>query len=214
MSNVRVKFCGLVRPADVEYAGELSAAYLGAVLARGARQRSVEQVHTLLRGCTMSRRVAVLGSGWRTDARALLDGSTVDVLQLHADPDEGDIAVAHDMGAREVWAAVRIGAAGLPQNAQALCRAADAVVLDTRHATALGGTGAAFDWERVAAQLRSVRGSAAIVVAGGLTPENVAQAIRVLRPDVVDVSSGVEVAPGVKDRTKMLAFMDAVRGAT
>lgn len=214
MNAVRVKFCGLVRPADVEYAGELGADLVGAVLAGGPRQRSVEQVHALFGACTTVVRVAVLGAAWHAQARALLADSSVDVLQLHAHPDEAEMAAARAAGAAEVWAAVPVDRSGLPGDAPALCRAADAVVLDTRQGAGFGGTGVAFDWELVAEQLEPIRGGSTIVLAGGLTPQNVTEAIRVLRPDVVDVSSGVEAAPGVKDWARMRAFVDAVRDAT
>jgi phosphoribosylanthranilate isomerase len=77
----------------------------------------------------------------------------------------------------------------------------------------LGGTGAVVPWDRLAAMLEPVRANRVLVLAGGLRPENVAGAIEILSPDVVDVSSGVESAPGIKDRDKMKAFRDAVAGA-
>ncbi len=93
----------------------------------------------------------------------------------------------------------------------------DAVVLDAASTTKLGGTGRAFNWEwiaeaRAAGELARVP---PIILAGGLTPENVAEAIRIAHPYAVDVSSGVEVAgqPGIKDPVKMRDFIQAVRGA-
>jgi phosphoribosylanthranilate isomerase len=88
----------------------------------------------------------------------------------------------------------------------------DAVVLDARSDNRLGGTGRALPWSDVAADLARDRGSSAVVLAGGLKPTNVASAIRTLAPDVVDVSSGVESAPGIKDPWLMREFFAAATG--
>jgi phosphoribosylanthranilate isomerase len=85
------------------------------------------------------------------------------------------------------------------------------VLLDTFALSTLGGTGQPFDWEAVAGDVRDLRFGRCLIVAGGLRPENVRGAIDRLAPDVVDVSSGVEAAPGIKDQGKMAAFMTAVR---
>ena len=73
-------------------------------------------------------------------------------------------------------------------------------MLDARSERGLGGTGEALPWSDLAVDLARDRGSAAVVLAGGLKPDNVASAVRTLAPDVVDVSSGVEASPGMKDR--------------
>ena len=87
---------------------------------------------------------------------------------------------------------------------------ADAVVLDARSDKRLGGTGQVLPWNELETDLARDRGSSAVVLAGGLKPGNVAAAIRTLGPDVVDVSSGVEHSPGIKDHDRMRAFRDAV----
>lgn len=90
----------------------------------------------------------------------------------------------------------------------------DAVLVDSRTATAVGGTGIAFDWARAAETLfRSPNGRKPLVAAGGLGPESVAEAIATLRPWGVDVVSGVEAAPGRKDPAKVRAFIANARGA-
>jgi len=88
---------------------------------------------------------------------------------------------------------------------------ADAVVLDAKIAGQLGGTGHAFDWDAIAGTLERRGERTRVVLAGGLSPENVARAVRIIAPDVVDVSSGVESAPGIKNHARMRAFRDAVR---
>jgi len=87
--------------------------------------------------------------------------------------------------------------------------------LDAHVPGKLGGTGVTLPWAMLIERLQPLRSRAAkLVLAGGLRPENVASAIRVLQPDVVDVSSGVETAPGIKDHARMRAFRDAVRATT
>ncbi len=84
-----------------------------------------------------------------------------------------------------------------------------AFLLDTYHKDKLGGSGETFNWE-LAAEAKRIAGRP-IILAGGLTPDNVADALEAVRPDAVDVSSGVESSPGVKDLAKVKAFIHAVR---
>jgi phosphoribosylanthranilate isomerase len=86
-----------------------------------------------------------------------------------------------------------------------------AVFIDSGTATDPGGTGKVFDWQKARAALAPLRERFKLVVAGGLTPSNVAEAIRILEPWGVDVSSGVESSPGKKDPAKIMAFIQAVR---
>jgi len=89
--------------------------------------------------------------------------------------------------------------------------AVDAVLVDSRTATLLGGTGRRFDWEAASGSLHAAASSVRMVVAGGLNPDNVAEAIRTLRPWGVDIASGVEAAPGRKDPAKVKAFVENAR---
>jgi phosphoribosylanthranilate isomerase len=88
---------------------------------------------------------------------------------------------------------------------------ADAVVLDAAVVGQLGGTGVAIDWAALAPEMHRLRMRGRVVLAGGLRPENVARAVALATPDIVDVSSGVESAPGAKDPERMRAFARAVR---
>ncbi len=87
----------------------------------------------------------------------------------------------------------------------------DAVLLDAKTSAASGGTGKSFDWKRARAVLDADAGSLKIIAAGGLTPENVGQAIAALNPWGVDVASGTEFMPGMKDAAKIRAFVTAAR---
>lgn len=89
----------------------------------------------------------------------------------------------------------------------------DAILLDTKTGTASGGTGKTFDWKRAQQVLGAESGKLRIILAGGLKPENVEEAIRTLRPWGVDVASGVEMRPGQKDPARVAEFVTAARAA-
>jgi phosphoribosylanthranilate isomerase len=104
---------------------------------------------------------------------------------------------------------VRLTGTHLPGTIDELVAAADGLVVDSKVAGALGGTGVPLPWAELAVSLRPYR-RCPIILAGGLNPENVARAISEMSPQVVDVSSGVESAPGIKDHELMKRFRDAV----
>lgn len=209
---VEVKFCGLTRAGDAEVAASLGAAYVGVVFAESARRVAPEAATTVLapaRG--RARTVGVFGKASLETVTTVAAEVPLDVVQLHGDPSAGIVERVRPFFGGEVWAVVRIDGGELPPMSAALLNVADAVVLDTKVADQLGGSGRTFDWSSVARVLDRQRIRARIVLAGGLTPENVAQAVRTIAPDIVDVSSGVESAPGIKDHARMRAFRDAVR---
>jgi phosphoribosylanthranilate isomerase len=207
-----IKFCGLTRPADARFAGELGAAYLGVIFAGGPRMLSAERAAEVLDGCTTgAQRVGVFGSATASEIGRIAREARLDVVQLHADPRADDVAAVRSVSAARVWAVVRVTDA-LPADIDDLFGTADAVLIDALVPGSLGGSGVAVDWEALRPEL-GTRRSGRVVLAGGLTPDNVARAVAALRPDVVDVSSGVESAPGIKDHARMRAFAAAVAGA-
>ena len=109
----------------------------------------------------------------------------------------------------------RVAGTALPPSVDEAFAHADRVLLDAYVPGALGGTGTTIPWSDIAGQVRGIRDRRRkpLILAGGLRPENVATAIAALAPDVVDVSSGVESAPGIKDHARMRAFRDAVRAS-
>jgi phosphoribosylanthranilate isomerase len=135
------------------------------------------------------------------------------VVQLHADPTAEAVDAVRRRYGGLVWAVLRTTGAELPERAASLFGAADAVLLDAQVAGALGGTGHTLPWVALRGAVDRARGAGTLVLAGGLTPSNVAAAIAALAPDVVDVSSGVEQEPGVKDHSRMRAFAEAVARA-
>ncbi|HUF27236.1 MAG TPA: phosphoribosylanthranilate isomerase [Gemmatimonadaceae bacterium] len=207
-----IKFCGLTRAEDAHAAARLGARWMGTIFAGGPRNLRPAQALEVLRDLPAgTHRVGVFGRQSASEIAGMAREAALDTVQLHGDPAPDDVEHARAAGIARVWAVVRVAGAALPESAADLFAVADAVVLDTRTRGALGGTGRSFDWEAVARSVDRVRGSTPLVVAGGLDPANVAHAIAVLRPDVVDVSSGVESAPGIKDHERMRAFADAVR---
>ncbi len=115
-----------------------------------------------------------------------------------------------------MWPVLRVAGTTLPEEAAAFAQITGHVVLDAHVVGQLGGTGVALDWSGLRGALDALREAVpdvTIVLAGGLRPANVAMAIQLLSPHVVDVSSGVETAPGVKDPALVQQFVMAARGA-
>jgi phosphoribosylanthranilate isomerase len=209
--TTKIKFCGLTRAADVRVAVELGASFVGAVFAGGPRAITSEQARSLFEDVDAARRVGVFGDQTADEIARVAEAASLDVVQLHADPTPEIVLTVKRATGLETWAAMRIAKAPTEAALEALISSADAIVFESRVAGSLGGTGRAFDWSLITdlvAQDR--RAGTRIVLAGGLTPALAPLAIAALRPDVVDVSSGVESAPGVKDHALMRAFALAV----
>jgi phosphoribosylanthranilate isomerase len=209
---VELKFCGLTRETDAAFAAALGASYVGVIFAESPRR--VEPVNAAAvfgpaRG--RAKAVGVFGPASVETVADIAADAALDVVQLHGDPSAGLVERMRPFFGGEVWAVIRIAGAEMPSEALALMTVADAVVLDAKVPSRLGGTGTTFDWEGVARTLDRQRVRSRIVLAGGLNPDNVAHAVRIVAPDIVDVSSGVESAPGIKDHARMRAFGDAVR---
>lgn len=210
----KIKFCGLTRAEDAAYAAELGAGYIGVVFAESPRHLAPAAAKKVLAEAGLTaKRVGVFGTNSPDDIAKVAGEVGLDVVQLHADPTGADVIAVRERFKGEIWAAVRIGDAHMPEEAEILLEEADAIVLDARAQHVLGGTGQALPWTELAGDLARVRGGVSVVLAGGLKAENVGTAIRTLAPDVVDVSSGVESSPGVKDHRLMKAFADAVAGS-
>jgi phosphoribosylanthranilate isomerase len=214
---VAAKICGLVRPEDAAAAAASGARYVGTVLAGGPRRLDPAQARTVYDAAAGCTRVAVMGHEPVEDlvARAMAAGA--DIVQLHGDPSPRTVEAVREAWPGGVWAVLRVPADAFDADrAAALMELADGLVLDAFVPQALGGTGVALDWRALVAPLGAVRARAActaeLIVAGGLRPETVMTAIRLLEPDVVDVSSGVERAPGQKDHDRVRAFVAAARG--
>ena len=209
-----VKFCGLTRPDDAALAGALGAGYAGVIFAGGPRLVSPAEARRVLdaAGGTV-RRVGVFGAQAPHEIAATAQEAALDVVQLHADPTAEFVEEVRARYDGVVWAVLRTSGTLASDRAAELFAVADAVLLDAHVAGALGGTGHALAWDALRTAVNRARGTRRLVLAGGLTPTNVGTAIAALAPDVVDVSSGVEQGPGVKDHSRMRAFAEAVARA-
>lgn len=209
-----IKFCGLTRPEDACEAVRLGAAYVGIVFAAGPRRISPEGARRILFAVQKPvRTVGVFGPQTPAEIVAVASCLGLDVLQLHAAADGQSVRRVREQFAGTIWAVLRLPGATLPASAAELFDAADAVVLDAHVAGSLGGSGVPLPWNALGPAVDPVRKTRRLVLAGGLRPDNVKDAIRALRPDVVDVSTGVESSPGIKDHSRMRAFRDAVMAA-
>lgn len=209
-----IKFCGITRAEDARLALELGARYVGVIFAGGPRRRSVEEAERVLDGLPDTiQRVGVFAAQTAAEILSVANRLELRVLQLHEPASVESFASLRSEFQGEIWLVHRVRGAELPRAVTDAARIADAVVLDAHVPGMLGGTGVPLPWEALAASCEEVRSMSKLVLAGGLRPENVRDAIAAIGPDVVDVSSGVESAPGVKDHARMRAFRDAVATA-
>jgi len=208
--RVEVKVCGLTRPEDARKAAELGAKYVGAIFAGGPRNLDPARAGLVLDGAgARVDRVGVFGDADAATIARTVREARLDIVQLHADPGLAAVRAIREATGARVWAVVRVEGALEASALTELWEAADALVLDSKMKGTLGGTGRSFDW-RAAEQASRAR-VGPLVVAGGLTALNVGEAIEALSPDIVDVSSGVESAPGIKDHARIAEFIEAVR---
>lgn len=211
-----VKFCGLTRAADAAAASRFGASYVGVIFAGGPRVVTSAAAQGVLaagaagNGRSAARRVGVFGHQRVEDVARVAGELELDVVQLHGDPVPSHVSSLRKIFGGEIWAVLRVAGTYLPVSSGELASVADAVVIDAHVAGSLGGTGRALDWRGLSDSIAPLRAECRLVVAGGLSPENVGSAIAALGPDVVDVSSGVESAPGIKDHGRMRAFAEAV----
>jgi phosphoribosylanthranilate isomerase len=215
---VEIKFCGLMRPEDARHAETSGASFLGVIMAGGPRLLDAGSAALVLgpRRAGIAR-VAVFGDQSSDVVIEIAETLDLDVVQLHGAPTVADVVHIMERTARAVWPVLRVEGTRIRSDAVALAEAAGTLLLDAHVIGQLGGTGVTLDWAALAGSVDALRRdvpSLRVVLAGGLHARNVAEAIRLLSPDVVDVSSGVEVSPGVKDPVAVERFVNAVRHAT
>ena len=204
MTMPRVKVCGISRAADALLAVELGASALGFVVwPRSPRAVTAAQVRDMVR--TLPPFVALVGVFVNQpvhDVLATAREAGLTTIQLHGDEEVGDYAG----GGFRLVKALPVTDAFAASSLQAVTGDVT-VLLDAHDPVRRGGTGRTIDWTRAAeaARLRP------IILSGGLTPGNVAAAARAVQPYAVDVSSGVESSPGVKDESKLRALFAALR---
>jgi phosphoribosylanthranilate isomerase len=204
--RVRIKVCGMTRAEDVAEAARLGVDAVGLVFyPKSPRNVSIDQARELVSALPAFVTVTALFlDPDRDHVQRVLDNVRVELLQFHGgEPAE----FCRSFGRPYIKAVPMGGQVDVSEYAQRHAGAA-ALLLDSHAAGQRGGTGVSFDW----ALLPKVEGPP-VIVAGGLNPSNVATAIRIVRPYGVDVSSGVESAPGIKDIGKMADFVREVNRA-
>ena len=203
-SLTRVKFCGITRPGDGIEAARLGADAIGLVFyPPSPRAVGVEQARAIRE--TLPPFVTVVGlfvNAEPHDVREVIDAVSIDLLQFHGEESPLDCEL---YGKPYIKAVSMRPGIDVTEHVRRY-DSASALLLDTHHADLWGGTGQPFEWTQIPKGLRKP-----IVLAGGLTPENVASAIQKIRPFAVDVSGGVESAKGIKDARKMSAFIRGVQ---
>ena len=208
-NRTAVKICGITREADAHAAIDAGADFLGFNTWTGTKRYiDLEQNAAWIAGIPVPRIALLINAPLEVAAR-IASLPFIDALQLHGDEDADDCARIAALGKPIIKAirtnhpAVTSGAAGFSTND---------ILLDAHVPGEFGGTGARVDLE-LARRFREANPTLHVWLAGGLKPENVATAIAVVRPAVVDVASGVETAPAIKDARLMRDFVAAARSA-
>ena len=198
----KLKLCGLVRICDIEAVNRLNPEYIGFVFAKKSR-RYVDPAQARELRARLNKGISPVGVFVNESPEAIADlvrSGIIDVVQLHGSEDEDFLRKLRELASCPIIKAFSVKT---PQDVRIACESsADLILLDSGG----GGTGTVFDWDLLEPIRRPW------FLAGGLSPENAADAIRRLAPYGVDVSSGIET-DGVKDIQKMNDFVRAVRGA-
>lgn len=209
-----VKICANTSLEDALMAADAGADAVGFVFAESVRRVSVEQVYAITPHLPASlEKIGVFVDASVDELAATIEACGLTGVQLHSGRETGAAAQLRERFPQQRLRILKV--IHFQQGLEAELRAAradqaiDAVLIDSRTATLVGGTGLRFDWQ-------AARGSFAgsqlrMVAAGGLNPENVGEAIATLQPWGVDVASGVEAAPGKKDAAKVRAFVENAR---
>lgn len=204
-AHTRIKFCGMTRADDITLACELGVDAIGLVFAqRSSRRLDIEQARALrdvvADGIDV---VALFMDNEAAYVQRVIDEVRPTLLQFHGSEDE---AFSEAFGLPYLKAVAMGG--DVASDALARHERAVALLLDSHAIGGAGGTGHRFDWSRIPHD-----SGRAFLLAGGLHPDNVFDAVNIVRPWGVDVSSGIESAPGEKDAAKMRRFVEEVRRA-
>lgn len=204
MNTIRTKICGITRPEDAQAAAELGADAIGLVFyAKSKRAVNIEHAQAVVKNLPpFVSVVALFVNENEQTIREILRQVPIDVIQFHGDEDD-DFCRRFD---RPYLKAVRVQSAADIQTACTKFPNARALLFDAYHPTEYGGTGQSFDWTMLHGNI-----GRPWILAGGLTAENVAEAVKISGAAAVDVSGGVEISGGVKSREKMAAFIQAVK---
>ncbi len=207
----QIKICGVTLPDDAARIASAGVDFIGLNFWPKSRRylapERAPMLASVVRSTGSAKLVGVFVDPELDEIRAVASSVDLDVIQLHGDESPDRVAeIGKELG-RPVWKAVPVGSARDIEHLHVW--PAEALLLDAP-VPGRGGAGTTFDW-RVAREARDRFPTRRLVLAGGLAPDNVATAIQTVQPWAVDVASGVEAAPGVKDPAKLDAFIAAVR---
>jgi phosphoribosylanthranilate isomerase len=205
----QIKICGLKTEAEIEAAAKAGATHIGLNLfEKSPRYLPLEQAAALRMRTPESLKVVLLlvnaEPGYTAKA---LEVVKPDVVQFHGNETPEWLRLLKGVTSTEIWKALGVKDAATLKTSDRFVDAADMLLFDAPAQALPGGTGMRFDWSLLADHQHKLPWG----LAGGLTPDNVAEALRQTRAALVDTSSGVESAPGVKDVDKIAAFCKAVR---
>ena len=202
--HTRIKICGITRLEDAQAAVSSGADALGMVFYPDSPRHIQTAVASAIASQTppFVTRVGLFVNAEAAVVQQILEQVELDCLQFHGDEPPAFCSQFH----RPYIKAVRMQPDLAVEAEIQRYSTAQGILLDAYDPQKPGGTGQSFDWSRIPRQA-----SAALILAGGLTPENVASAVRQVRPYAVDVSGGVEASKGIKDHAKIRAFIREVR---
>ncbi|MBT8420134.1 MAG: phosphoribosylanthranilate isomerase [Gammaproteobacteria bacterium] len=204
--RTRIKICGITRPEDALATARLGADAIGLVFyPPSPRAITLEKAHAIAAALPpFVTLVALFVNPDRGLVEEVIDALPVGILQFHGDESPTDC----ERYQRPYIKAVRMQEGVVLSDAMARFASAAGLLLDAHREGMWGGTGERFDWTRIPTDR-----TLPLVLAGGLDPDNVREAVRMVRPFAVDVSGGVESAKGIKDAEKMARFIARVDGA-
>jgi phosphoribosylanthranilate isomerase len=218
-----IKICGTTSLADAQHAASSGASAIGFILAPSPRRVTVDQVRAIARHLPRNvERIGVFVDASFEEIVNAVSEADLTGVQLHAnyEPDLPRRLRAHftgpDQPALSILAVLAFSDDVEPQ-IEAVARdaarygAVDALLIDSRSPVGHGGTGTSYDWQAAQHMFRRIAPQLRLIAAGGLNPDNVAEAIRTLTPWGVDVATGVEAAPGRKDPARVAAFIRSAR---
>jgi len=204
----KIKVCGIMRPDEAAFAVTAGASYLGVVFAEGPRTVTSDIAREIVAAAGGLAVMGVFVDQQVDEILQICDRAGLSGAQLHGTYSPASAARLRAAGL-EVWRVVRIA---VPSDLDLLGEAAnesDAVLVEPKVAHVRGGAGLPLDLA-VAREARSRLAGHPMALAGGLTAETVSEALALIRPEIVDVSSGVERLPGIKDLDKIARFVEAV----
>jgi phosphoribosylanthranilate isomerase len=209
--GVEVKICGLTRPGDAALAARLGAAYLGVVFAESTRQVGPAVARDIVSAGGGVPVVGVFVSHPVEDILRLRESAGFTAVQLHG---SYDAAVRMRLKRERLpfWVVQHIAGPDDLERLPEQSEGAAVVMVEPRVPGAVGGTGVALDLP-LAQAARARVGRTPLALAGGLRSDTLARAIALVSPDIVDVSSGVESAPGLKDADRLARFLEVARDA-